>query len=61
MSQAAIDDVGARLAREGIYVDAVQYGEGVRVKVLSSAWSAPHTWLRIFMEFAGSGYGVKVE
>lgn len=60
MSQVAIDDVVARLSREGIHVTTVPVGESLHVEVLGTVWSQPHTWLRVFMEFLRSGYCVTI-
>lgn len=56
MSQAAIDDVVARLAAEDIWITVTPSGEALLVDVDETAWSQPHTWLTIFLEFLRSGY-----
>lgn len=60
MSQAAIDDVVAWLAREGIHATAVPVGESLHVEVLGTVWSQPHTWLVIFLAFLRDGYCVAI-
>jgi hypothetical protein len=49
-----------RLAREGIHVSVRTAGQNLRVEVVRSSWSRPHTWLRVFQEFMPLNCGVEI-
>ena len=57
---ARIGPACARLAAEGIRVTVGSNGDVLVVNVHRTAWSWPHTWLRVFMEFLRINYCVKI-